>query len=126
MSNPNNLVPEGFIVKKDAAKVCGCCQRTLDNLMRRKMVPYYKFGRRVLFKREELIAVFNHYKVPERVANPTASAPSEPPKAFASDSYSSAKWSYVCQWLRLIQSGGEEKHAMIAKDCLAHIEKFIK
>lgn len=48
------IAPEGFMLKEDAAKTCGCTKRTVDNLMRRKLIPFYKFGRRVLFKREEV------------------------------------------------------------------------
>lgn len=130
--------PEGFILKPDAATICGCTKRTVDNLMRRKLIPFYKFGRRVLFKKDEVMAAINQSKVPSRssmaertpykgdVSGSTPDATTTPPKAFGSDNDYYAKWTYVCQWLRLIENGGDVKHARLAKDCLAYIGKFIE
>lgn len=48
--------PEGFIGKDEATQVLGCTRRTVDNWMRLKRIPYYKFGRRVYFKRDDLLS----------------------------------------------------------------------
>ena len=129
--------PEGFILKSDAAVICGCTKRTIDNLMKRELIPFYKFGRRVLFKREEVLAALNQSKVPSRSSTAeqapykgqvvgSTPAATTPPTAYGSDMDVYKQWTHVLEWLRLIENGKCQKHARLAKDCLCHIKKFIE
>ncbi len=45
---------EPFINKREVAKRLGNTTRTVDNMMRRGMIPYYKFGYRVAFRWSEI------------------------------------------------------------------------
>lgn len=47
----------------EAARVLGCAKRTVRNYMAAKLIPYYKFGRRLYFKPEELIAAVQKCRV---------------------------------------------------------------
>jgi excisionase family DNA binding protein len=111
------LAPKGYILKADAAKICGCTKRTVDNLMRRKLIPFYKFGRRVYFKEADLLKAIE--------ATIVTAGNSLPPTANDSQIDPYKAWTATCQWLRLIENGRDEKHARLAKDCLAYIGKFI-
>lgn len=110
------MKPQGFIIKDEAAKYLGVQRRTIDNMMRSRRIAYYKFGRSVLFKEHDLNNAVERSRV-ESSDNPST--------AHGGDVDVLKQWTSVCQWLRLIQNGKDEKHAMLAKDCLKHIEKFI-
>lgn len=58
------MKPVGFITKDEATLVLGCTRRTVDNLMARGLIPFYKFGRSVFFKRDEILATLDQYRVP--------------------------------------------------------------
>lgn len=45
---------EPFINKREVAKRLGNTTRTVDNMMRRGMIPYYKLGYRVAFRWSEI------------------------------------------------------------------------
>jgi excisionase family DNA binding protein len=47
---PQVNVPEPYIDKAEVARRLEVQVRTIDNWMRRKMIPYYKIGRAVKFK----------------------------------------------------------------------------
>ncbi len=51
----NNSI-EPFINKREVAKRLGNTTRTVDNMMRRGLLPYYKIGRSVAFKWSEVEA----------------------------------------------------------------------
>ena len=53
---PNCPAPEPFIDKPEVARRMQKCIRTIDNLMRRGLLPYYKIGRSVNFKWSEVEA----------------------------------------------------------------------
>ena len=46
--------PEGFIDKPEVAKRMQRTVRTVDNLMKRRLIPFYKIGRSVSFKWSEI------------------------------------------------------------------------
>ena len=48
--------PEGFIAKPEVAKRMQRTVRTIDNLMKRRLIPFYKIGRSVSFKWSEIEA----------------------------------------------------------------------
>jgi excisionase family DNA binding protein len=52
-SSGGNAV-EPFINKREVAKRLGNTTRTVDNMMRRGMIPYYKLGYRVAFRWSEI------------------------------------------------------------------------
>lgn len=101
--------PAGFIGKSEAATILGCQKRTVDNLMRKRQIPFYKFGYRVMFKREELIATLNKCKV-------TAPAPSE--------TACNTAWDEVCRWLRIASQSADAKKRNLATQTLRFIMKF--
>lgn len=51
---PEQLAVEPFIDKHEVALRLGRTTRTVDNLMRRGFVPYYKVGYRVQFRWSEI------------------------------------------------------------------------
>lgn len=56
--------PEGFINKAEVARRLNKRVRTIDNWMRRGILPYYKMGRSVAFKWSEVEAhLQEHFKV---------------------------------------------------------------
>lgn len=55
--------PIGYIKKEQAAKVLGATVRSIDNWMKMKMIPYYKFGRSVFFKESDLLETIEKRKV---------------------------------------------------------------
>ena len=61
----NNKIgaPMGFILKPEAAQIMSCTVRSIDNWMKLKLIPHYKFGRRVYFKKSDLIESINKCKV---------------------------------------------------------------
>lgn len=46
--------PEPFLTKTEMGKRLGICQRTIDDWMKRGLLPYYKVGRSVRFKWSEV------------------------------------------------------------------------
>jgi excisionase family DNA binding protein len=52
----NGAPTEGFIRKPEVARRLGKKTRTIDNWMRRGLLPYVKAGRSVLFKWEDVEA----------------------------------------------------------------------
>jgi len=58
--------PIGFIDKETAAKVLGVARRTIDNLMKCNLIPYYKFRRSVFFKQTELLEAVDASRVPSK------------------------------------------------------------
>lgn len=52
-----------YLRKADAAKYLGIAERTLEKWMVRRVVPYRKIDRTVLFDPEELDAAVNRYRV---------------------------------------------------------------
>lgn len=112
--------PKGYINKRGAAAFLGISKRTVDNLMRRRSVPFYRFGRSILFKEQDLSDAIESCKV-----NVHKTQNTHPPTAYGTmDPIKS--WTFVCQWLRLIENGRDDKHSRLAKDCLAHIAKFVE
>lgn len=55
----------GFTKKPGLAKSLGISQRTISNLMQRRVIPYYKVGNLVLFKLSEVEAALAKYRVNE-------------------------------------------------------------
>jgi excisionase family DNA binding protein len=55
--------PEGFLGKEEAAKLMGCQSRTIDNWMKWRMIPFYKFGKRVFFKKDDLFEAVTKHKI---------------------------------------------------------------
>jgi len=55
--------PKGYINKHEACNVMSCTMRTIDNWMRLKLIPYYKFGRRVYLKESDLIGAIEKHRV---------------------------------------------------------------
>ena len=50
--------PEPFINKKQTARLLSCGLRTLDTLMKRGIVPFYRIGsKRIMFRWSEVQAV---------------------------------------------------------------------
>ena len=50
--------PEPFIDKKKTAQLLSCGLRTLDTLMKRGIVPFYRIGsKRIMFRWSEVQAV---------------------------------------------------------------------
>ena len=66
MSKYRRNAPVGFIRKPMVADLLGIGIRSVDNYMRRGLIPYYKFGRKVFFKEEEILKALNSCRVPER------------------------------------------------------------
>lgn len=110
--------PKGFIVKGDASKILGCTRRTVDNMMYRRLIPFYKFGRRVYFKEADLIKAVEATLVKTEAETPPAAIPEKYDDVVT-------LWTDICKMLRFIENGQDSKHARLAKDCLAHIGKFI-
>ena len=55
--------PMGYINKHEAAKIMGCTLRTIDNWMKNKLIPYYKFGRAVFLKESDLMEAIEKHRV---------------------------------------------------------------
>jgi excisionase family DNA binding protein len=55
-SSPPSETPEGFIGKTEVARRLNKTIRTVDNWMRRGILPYYKLGRTVAFRWSEVEA----------------------------------------------------------------------
>jgi len=55
--------PMGYINKIEAASIMGCTVRSIDNWMKLKLIPHYKFGRAVLFKESDLLEAIEKTKV---------------------------------------------------------------
>ncbi len=55
--------PKGFIKKHEAAQILGCTTRSVDNWMKQELIPYYKFGRAVYFKEQDLLDSIEKCKV---------------------------------------------------------------
>jgi len=55
--------PLGFINKTEAAHLLGCTIRSVDNFMKTKRIPYYKFARPVYFKAAEILKAVEASKV---------------------------------------------------------------
>ena len=53
---PSSESFEQFINKFEVGRRTGMCPRTIDNWMKRGLLPYYKMGRSVLFRWTELEA----------------------------------------------------------------------
>ncbi len=49
-TNQTSALPEGFISKPEVAKRLNKTLRTVDNWMKRGLLPYFKIGRSVAFK----------------------------------------------------------------------------
>lgn len=47
-------LPEGFISKKEVARLLNVAVRTVDDWMKIGRIPFYKFGKRVSFKWSEV------------------------------------------------------------------------
>ena len=45
---------EPYLDKHEVARRMGCTTRTVDNMMRRRMIPFYKLGYRVAFRWSEI------------------------------------------------------------------------
>lgn len=110
--------PNGFIMKAEAANTLGCKVRTIDNMMRKKMIPFYKVGRRVLFKSDELLKTIADYKVDKVMKNGSpVSVPITPDVTHL--------WDSVLTGLQRIERlHPDYKHRNLAKACLNCINKF--
>jgi hypothetical protein len=51
---PGDLAVEPYINKKEVARRMGRTTRGVDKMMRRGMIPYYKFGYRCAFRWSEI------------------------------------------------------------------------
>ena len=62
MARPEVQETEGYIDKHECARLLGRTVRTVDTLMAKGLIPYYKLGRTVAFKWSEVDAHFrqNH------------------------------------------------------------------
>ena len=49
-TNQSPALPEGFITKVEVAKRLNKTLRTVDNWMKRGLLPYFKIGRSVSFR----------------------------------------------------------------------------
>lgn len=54
-NQPQNEQPDELLNIKDAAKVLNVSVPTMFNYKRKGIIPFYRIGRRVFFKRPELI-----------------------------------------------------------------------
>ena len=70
---PTGHQPEGFISKSDVARRTGKTIRTVDNWMKRGILPYFKIRHSVLFKWSDVEA---HLAANYRVARRTTLAES--------------------------------------------------
>jgi excisionase family DNA binding protein len=52
----SNLEQHTFITKKEVAMLLRCSVGTIDNYMKDGYIHSYGFGRRVIFKKEEIIS----------------------------------------------------------------------
>jgi len=59
-----NNRPEGHLNKAQAAEVLRVTKRTVDNWMRRGFIPYYRIGRMISFRREDLLKAIESCRVP--------------------------------------------------------------
>lgn len=103
--------PQGFILKRDAAKVLGCTLRTVDNMMKRKQIPFYKVGHRIFFKQQEILKAMDACRV---------NAKHESQKPAHEDA-----WDNVCGWLRIASESKDQKQRNLANETLRFIMKFI-
>lgn len=67
-TNQPAALPEGFINKTEVAKRLNKTLRTVDNWMKRGLLPYYKIGRSVVFKWSDVEA---HLAQSFRVCRPS-------------------------------------------------------
>lgn len=51
---PANIAVESYIDKHEVARRMGSTTRTVDSMMRRGLIPYYKLGYRVAFRWSEI------------------------------------------------------------------------
>lgn len=51
---PADMAIEPYIDKHEVARRMGSTTRTVDSMMRRGLIPYYKFGYRVAFRWSEI------------------------------------------------------------------------
>jgi excisionase family DNA binding protein len=51
---PGEAALEPYLDKHEVARRLGCTTRTVDNMMRRGMIPFYKLGYRVAFRWNEI------------------------------------------------------------------------
>ena len=52
----SNIEQHTFLTKKEVADLLRCSIGTIDGYMRKGYIHSYGFGRRVIFKKEEIIA----------------------------------------------------------------------
>ena len=129
-------VPEGFILKQEAASICGCTKRTVDNMMRQRLIPFYKFGQRVLFKRDEVLTAINQSKVPSRssMAEPSLykgqvvgsipAATTIEQQGPITKVFRNECWDNVCTWLQICAKSPDRKQRNLATETLRFITKF--
>lgn len=55
--------PKFFLRPDEAAHFLGVSKRTLSNLQKQRAIPYSKLGRVVVFKRQDLIASVERFRV---------------------------------------------------------------
>ena len=66
-TNQVSALPEGFITKAEVAKRLNKTLRTVDNWMKRGLLPYFKIGRSVAFKWSDVEThLANHCRVCNR------------------------------------------------------------
>ena len=61
----NNQVIEGRLFNpREMGDLIGVCRRTISNMTRNKMIPYFKIGKSVRFDPAKVLNALNKYEVP--------------------------------------------------------------
>lgn len=66
IKQPKRETPSGYISAEDVAQLLKISMRCVRNYQKRRILPHYKFGHFVYFKREEIIAAIEATKVEAR------------------------------------------------------------
>lgn len=124
------MKPDGYITKPEAAALLGCKMRTVDNWMKRGLIPYYKMSRSVFYKREEVLASIARFKVASR-SSAVEQAPykgqvvgSIPTETTSSEAACNNAWDEVCRWLRIAGQSTDAKKRNLANETLKFVLRF--
>lgn len=52
--------PDQTLTRREAAKLLDCSLTTLCHYQKEGVIPFYKVGKKVLFKREEILVAIRH------------------------------------------------------------------
>lgn len=116
------MQPTGYINKDGAAKELGCTTRTVDNLMMRRLIPFYKFGRSVLFKKDEVLTAVSNCRVMTQNEIPGGVEPKM--ESTPDDGVASAAWDSVINGLMDVKRSGTDKQVNLANAVLKFITNY--